>query len=149
MTPTFLACIPAHAFYFSIYESIKHFFGGNDSKNILFYFIYLISCYTPSLHWMYTLLQSEEHWLRAHMTQWWLLWMWWSKECSWACMPSPAWPCDRSSSLRAFMHYTHPTLPHCLWMCPTPPSWSWWTIGWRAFSIPRANKWLSTITIDE
>lgn len=32
---TILACIPAHALYFSIYESIKLRYGGSDNKYIL------------------------------------------------------------------------------------------------------------------
>lgn len=32
---TITACIPAHALYFSIYESIKRKFGGNDNRHIL------------------------------------------------------------------------------------------------------------------
>lgn len=35
MSPTLLACIPAHALYFSIYESTKVYLGGKNTGNIL------------------------------------------------------------------------------------------------------------------
>lgn len=35
MSPTLLACIPAHALYFSIYESMKVYLGGKNTGNIL------------------------------------------------------------------------------------------------------------------
>lgn len=36
MSPTLCACIPAHALYFSIYESTKAYLGGKNNKNILY-----------------------------------------------------------------------------------------------------------------
>ena len=65
MSMTITACIPAHALYFSIYESIKLRYGGSDNKHILsfvFTRLFLLQMYSQQVSFILTACKCLCNW---------------------------------------------------------------------------------------